>query len=61
VIVAVNGDKIETPRDLVCRIATLGPGKTADVTYLRSAPKDREAQTRDTATRRKRAPRRALR
>lgn len=35
-IVAVNGEKIETPRDLARRIAALGPGKTADVTYLRS-------------------------
>lgn len=35
-IVAVNGEKIETPRDLARRIAALGPGKTADVTYQRS-------------------------
>jgi serine protease Do len=35
-IVAVNGDKIETPRDLARRIAALGPGKTVDVTYQRA-------------------------
>jgi serine protease Do len=36
VIVAVNGEKIETSRDLARRIAALGPGKTADIAYLRS-------------------------
>ncbi len=36
VIIAVNGDKIETPRDLARRIAATGPGKTVDVAYLRS-------------------------
>ena len=36
VIVAVDGEKIDTPRELARRIATLGPGKTADVTYFRS-------------------------
>ncbi|MGD9659600.1 MAG: Do family serine endopeptidase [Methylocystis sp.] len=36
VIVAVNGEKIETPRDLARRIAALGPGKTVDLTYQRS-------------------------
>lgn len=36
VIVAVNGDKIDTSRDLARRIAALGPGKTVDITYLRS-------------------------
>ena len=36
VIVGVNGEKIETPRDLARRIAALGPGKTVDLTFLRS-------------------------
>jgi serine protease Do len=36
VIVAVNGEKIETSRDLARRIAALGPGKTVDIAYLRS-------------------------
>ncbi|MBM3562011.1 MAG: Do family serine endopeptidase [Alphaproteobacteria bacterium] len=36
VIVAVNGEKIETTRDLARRIAALGPGKTVDLTYQRS-------------------------
>ncbi|MEF3366701.1 Do family serine endopeptidase [Methylocystis sp. 9N] len=35
VIVAVNGERIEAPRDLARRIAALGPGKTADIAYLR--------------------------
>ncbi|MGE5368574.1 MAG: Do family serine endopeptidase [Chloroflexota bacterium] len=36
VIVAVNGDKIETPRDLARRIAAMGPSKTVDLTYIRN-------------------------
>ncbi|MGD9540231.1 Do family serine endopeptidase [Methylocystis sp.] len=59
VIVAVNGEKIETPRDLARRIAALGPGKTVDLTYQRSGaeknvklklgtlPDDREARADD--------------
>jgi serine protease Do len=59
VIVAVNGDKIETSRDLARRIAALGPGKTVDLTYLRSGaektvklklgalPDEREARADD--------------
>jgi serine protease Do len=59
VIVAVNGDKIDTSRDLARRIATLGPGKTVDITYLRSGaektvklklgalPDEREARADD--------------
>ncbi|ATQ70502.1 MULTISPECIES: Do family serine endopeptidase [Methylosinus] len=35
VITAVDGQKIDNPRELARRIATLGPGKTADITYLR--------------------------
>ncbi|MGJ0622354.1 MAG: Do family serine endopeptidase [Methylocystis sp.] len=59
VIVAVNGEKIETPRDLARRIAALGPGKTVDLTYQRSGaektvklklgtlPDEREARAED--------------
>ncbi|HEY8580007.1 MAG TPA: PDZ domain-containing protein, partial [Beijerinckiaceae bacterium] len=36
VIVAVNGDKVEAPRDLSRRIAALGPKATADLRYLRN-------------------------
>lgn len=36
VIVAVDGERIETPRDLARRIAAAGPGKTVDITYFRS-------------------------
>lgn len=35
VIVAVNGDKVEGPRELSRKIAALGPGKSVDLTYLR--------------------------
>lgn len=35
VIVAVNGESVETPRDLARKIAALGPDKTAKLTYLR--------------------------
>ena len=35
VITAVNGEKIDGPRELARRIATLGPKKTVDLTYLR--------------------------
>ncbi|MGD0635651.1 MAG: Do family serine endopeptidase [Beijerinckiaceae bacterium] len=35
VITAVDGEKIDGPRDLARRIAALGPGKTASITYLR--------------------------
>ncbi len=59
VIIAVNGEKIETPRDLARRIAALGPGKTVDIVYLRSGaektvklklgtlPDEREARADD--------------
>jgi serine protease Do len=36
VITAVDGQKIDNPRELARRIATLGPGKSADITYLRN-------------------------
>ena len=36
VIVAVNGEKIETPRELARKIAALGPKKTVEITYLRN-------------------------
>ncbi len=35
VIVAVNGDRIDTPRDLARKIAALGPDRTVKLTYLR--------------------------
>jgi serine protease Do len=36
VITAIDGEKIDNPRALARKIAALGPGKTVDVTYLRS-------------------------
>ena len=36
VITAVNGEKIETPRELARRIAAMGPNKSVDITYLRN-------------------------
>ncbi len=36
VILGVNGEKVDGPRDLARRIAALGPGKTADLLYWRS-------------------------
>ena len=36
VITAVNGETVDGPRDLARRIATLGPKKTVDLTYLRN-------------------------
>jgi serine protease Do len=35
VVVAVNGEKIDGPRDLARRIAALGPKKSADIVFLR--------------------------
>ena len=35
VIVAVNGDRVDTPRELARRIAALGPDKRVDLTYVR--------------------------
>jgi serine protease Do len=35
VIVSVNGEKIEGPRELSRKIAALGPGKSVDLIYLR--------------------------
>ncbi|MGJ0509848.1 MAG: Do family serine endopeptidase [Methylocystis sp.] len=40
VIVAVNGDKVETPRDLARRIAAMGPNKTVDLTYIRNGSEE---------------------
>lgn len=34
-IVSVNGDKVEGPRELSRKIAALGPGKSVDLVYLR--------------------------
>lgn len=36
VIVAVNGEKIDSPRDLARKIAALGPEKAAKLTYMRA-------------------------
>jgi len=36
VVTAVDGQKVDGPRDLARRIATLGPGKTAELTFLRN-------------------------
>lgn len=36
VIVSVNGEKIESPRDLARRIAAMGPNKTVDLAYIRN-------------------------
>ncbi|WP_018265703.1 Do family serine endopeptidase [Methylosinus sp. LW4] len=36
VVTAVDGQKVDGPRDLARRIATLGPGKSAELTYLRN-------------------------
>ncbi len=59
VIVAVDGARIETPRELARKIAALGPGKTADITYLRGGaektvklklgalPDDKQAKAED--------------
>jgi serine protease Do len=35
VIVAVNGDRVDSPRELARRIAALGPDKKVDLTYVR--------------------------
>jgi serine protease Do len=35
VVTALDGEKIETPRELARKIAALGPGKTVELTYLR--------------------------
>jgi serine protease Do len=35
VIVAVNGDRVDSPRELARRIASLGPDKKVDLTYVR--------------------------
>lgn len=35
IVVAVNGEKIEGPRDLARRIAALGPKKSAEIVFLR--------------------------
>ncbi len=37
VIVSVNGDKVEGPRELSRKIAALGPGKSVDLSYLRGS------------------------
>jgi len=36
VIIAVNGEKVETPRDLARRIAAMGPNKSVELTYIRN-------------------------
>ena len=36
VIVAVNGEKIENPRELARKVAALGPDKSVKITYLRA-------------------------
>ncbi|WP_424361786.1 Do family serine endopeptidase [Methylocystis parvus] len=36
VITAVNGEKIETPRELARKIAAMGPSKSVDLTYIRN-------------------------
>lgn len=45
VIIAVNGEPIDTARDLSRKIAALGPEKTVEITYLRGG---REARTKIT-------------
>jgi serine protease Do len=35
VIIAVNGDLVEGPKELARRIASMGPGATAEIAYLR--------------------------
>jgi len=35
VIISVDGEKIDGPRELARKIATMGPGKTAEIAYLR--------------------------
>jgi len=36
IIVAVNGDRIDGPRELSRKVAALGPGKSVELSYLRS-------------------------
>jgi len=36
VVTAVDGEKIDTPRELARKIAALGPGKSVNLTYVRS-------------------------
>jgi serine protease Do len=36
VITGLNGEKIETPRELARKIASMGPNKSVDITYLRN-------------------------
>jgi serine protease Do len=36
VITGINGEKIDNPRMLARKIASLGPGKTVDITYIRN-------------------------
>ncbi|PPD44639.1 MAG: serine peptidase [Methylocystis sp.] len=36
VITAVNGEKIESPRELARKIAAMGPGRSVDIAYLRN-------------------------
>ncbi len=43
IITAVNGERIEAPRDLARKIASFGPDKQVDLTYLRDG---REQQAR---------------
>jgi serine protease Do len=36
VVTAVNGEKVETPRELARRIAALGPNRSVEIAYLRN-------------------------
>jgi len=59
VITAVNGEKIENPRELARRIAAMGPNKSVDLTFIRNGseknakltlgklPEEREARADD--------------
>ncbi|WP_457796240.1 Do family serine endopeptidase [Methylocystis sp. S23] len=59
VIMAINGERIETPRELARKIAAMGPNKSVDLTYLRNGvektakltlgklPEEREARADD--------------
>ncbi|QGM99695.1 Do family serine endopeptidase [Methylocystis parvus OBBP] len=62
VITAVNGEKIETPRELARKIAAMGPNKSIDLTFVRNGseksakltlgklPEEREARADDEDT-----------
>jgi serine protease Do len=62
VITGVNGEKIDSPRDLARRIAAMGPNKTVDLTFVRNGaeksakltlgklPEEKEARADDEDT-----------